>query len=278
MKKVFLAIIFTLLSFSQSLAITQGRLLNFSFATYAIDTYQNSWQLPLYSATTTADSLRTSMAVNIMTMNLPYILNGGTPTALTLYSYEDDDVIESNFLSSAAANYNFVYYYGHGNVDVISMWNDGGIFYNNHTGIGVRNSYWVWLNSCLVFRNGYANQDPWFDGVFKGAHSILGESSLTYVSDYVTLAAQNFSARWILYNEKIWEAYYNSVLNYVHLQGNWDVEPKIVYRYGYINGSFFDPWEEKFKQAYKGPVFYNNDYTGIGSRWVTLGDPLYEIP
>lgn len=61
----------------------------------------------------------------------------------------------------------------------------------------------------------------------------------------------------------------------IHTQGGYDIEPKIVYRYGYINGNFFDPWEEKFLNAYQGPVFYNNDYDGIGSRWITLGTPTY---
>lgn len=278
MRNLILAILFFSLSFSQSLAITQGRLQNFSVATYAINNYQNSWLSPMNWGIDIADSLRTAMAMSITAMNIYVIFGGGTPTTLSTYAFENEDVIESNFLSSNAANYNFVFYYGHGNVDLITMWNSNVYFYNNHTGIGIRNTYWVWLNSCLVFRNGYANQEPWFDGVFKGAHSILGESSLS-VNDYSSLqSAQNFAVRWIYNGQKIWEAYYYALFYYAHSQGGLDLEPKIVYRYGYINGNFFDPWEEKFQQAYLGPVFYNDDYTGIGSRWVTLGDPIYELP
>lgn len=278
MKNFVFAVTLVFFSCSQALAITQGRLHNFSVATYAINIYQNNWASTMNWSINIADSLRAAMTLNIVKMNIPLIFSGGTPTTITTYSFEDSDVIESNFLNSAATNYNFVFYLGHGNVDFITMWNSYGYFHNNHAGIGVRNTYWVWLNSCLVFRNGYANQDPWFDGAFKGAHSILGESSLS-INNYSSLqSAQNFAARWILNGEKIWEAYYYALFYYAHSQGGLDLEPKIVYRYGYINGNFFDPWEEKFKQAYKGPIFYNNDYTGIGSRWVTLGTPLYEMP
>lgn len=278
MKKIIFVIILSFLSFSQSFAITQGRLLNFSFATYAINNYQLNWAQQMYWAIPTADSLRVAMTASIAAMNIPYILSGATPTTITTYSFEDNEVTESNFLSSSAANYNFVYYFGHGNVNRITMWTSNTFIYNNHAGIGVRNTYWAWLSSCLVFRNDYSNQDPWFDGIFKGTHSILGESSLGFGNYYVAQAAVNFALRWIYNGDKIWDAYYNSILVYMHQQGGYDIEPKIVYRYGYINGNFFEPWEEKFKQAYKGPIFHNNDYTGIGSRWITLGNPLYEMP
>ena len=54
------------------------------------------------------------------------------------------------------------------------------------------------------------------------------------------------------------------------------VEPKIVYRYGYVNGKFFDPWEETFENSIQKPVFRKKgEYTGVGSRWYTFGTPEY---
>lgn len=276
MKKNAITAIFTLIVLSSSsFAISSGRLRHFSFATYAINHYQYDWAGSMLWGIPTADSLRDAVVANIDLKNAIHISSGGAPTSVSTYAFNDNDVTESSFLSSSAAYYNFVYYYGHGNTNLITMWNYNGYVYNNHPGIGVRNTYWVWLNSCLVFRNGYSDQEPWFDGMFKGAHSILGESSLSFGSYYTLKAAQDFASRWIFYDEKIWEAYYLSIFYYTHLQGGFDIEPKIVYRYGYINGVFFDPWEERFNQVYRGPIFYNNDYDGIGSRWITLGTPSY---
>lgn len=272
MKKVVLILI---LSISAVLAIPQGRLLNFSFATYAIDHFQNGWPGDLRTSIYIADGLRVAVFAGVNMMNSSI---GGTQTNLSLHAYEDSDVTANSFVNSAAKNYNFIFYQGHGLPNKITLWNQNGWLRNTDAGNGVRNTYWVWLSACTVFRNGFSDQDPWFNGVFKGAHSILGLSSLGFGNSYVRTAYQNFALRWIAGNQKIWEAYYISIMETLHNEGGYDIEPKIVYRYGYIDGRFFDPWEERFTQAYKGPVFYNNDYEGIGSRWVTLGAPIYERP
>ncbi len=271
MRKFFLVMI---LSFSVSFAVNQGRLLNLNFATYAINSYSNNWQSPLSWSVTLADSLRAAVYQSITAMNILYGY-GTNPTAVSFDYYVDSGVRLVNFLSQDAQNYNFVFYHGHGAPNEITLWNPNAVLSNVTSGNGVRNTYWLWLSACSVFRNGYSNQDPWFDGVFTGVHSILGLSSVGFGNLYVMKAYQNFAYRWFMQNEKIWDAYYTAVMNILHTQGGYDIEPKIVYRYGYINGIFFDPWEEKFRNSYLGPVFYNNDYDGIGSRWITLGTPTY---
>ncbi|MBR4558845.1 MAG: hypothetical protein IKO21_04675 [Fibrobacter sp.] len=274
MKKYFFVI---MLSISNTFAITQGRLLNFKFATYAIDNYQNNWQSPLTCSVQIADSLRLAVNLSIVAMNLAhgYYQIGATPTTVSFNYYVDTGVRLVNFLSQNAKNYNFIFYRGHGAPDEITLWNTNAVIANTTSGNGVGNTYWLWLSACSVFRNGYSDQDPWFDGVFKGVHSILGFSSISFGNIHVIWAYEDFATRWFSGNEKIWDAYYISIMNIIHTQGGYDIEPKIVYRYGYINGNFFDPWEEKFLNAYLGPVFYNNDYDGIGSRWITLGTPTY---
>ena len=72
-------------------------------------------------------------------------------------------------------------------------------------------------------------------------------------------------------------AYFNAVNKWIYKDGGFGVEPKIVYRYGYVDGKFFDPWEETFENSIQKPVFRNGEnYDGIGSRWVTLGTPKYD--
>jgi len=275
MRKGFLAIILSLST--ASFAIYQGRLLNFSFATYAINNYQNNWQNSLNWSVKIADSLRYAVNASVFVMNYMnnYYQAGYIPTTVSFSSYENSDVTTNNFLSQSAKNYNFVFYHGHGAPNEITMWNSNTVVANTDAGVGVRNTYWAWLSACTVFRNNYSNQDPWFDGVFEGVHSILGLSSIGFGNLYVMRAYQDFAVRWINGGEKIWDAYYTSVMNLIHSQGGYDIEPKIVYRYGYVDGNFFDPWEEKFMNVIAGPVFYNNDYDGIGSRWITLGTPTY---
>ena len=260
-----------------ALCVTQGRPTNFSFTTYAIGSYQYGWQHSLNWSTMIADSLRRSVQKNIASFNISYMRRhfGASPTTVSLNSFENSGVVSNNFISSEAANYNFIFYYGHGTTDTLTMWNYSGYVTNNHVGVGVRDTYWALLHACLVFRNGHSSQDPWFDGVFKGAHSILGYSSSTFGSSHVIKAYKNFLNRWIVLDEKIWNAYSTAVVNIMHTEGGLDVEPKIVYRYGHVNNDFFDPWEEKFANAYNGPLFSNNDYDGIGSRWISLGTPIY---
>ncbi len=274
MKKFIMAIV---LSFSLAFPITQGRLLNFSFATYAINNYQNAWQGNLSWSIPLADSLSLAVVSSVIMMNVAnnFYQNGATPTSVYLINYNDSNVISSNFFTQAAINYNFIFYHGHGAPNQITLWNQNAHIVNTDPGVGVRNTYWVWLSACTVFRNGFSDQEPWFDGAFKGAHSILGLSSIGFANPFVAKAYQNFALRWIYGGQKIWDAYYIAALDYIYTQGGYDYEPKIVYRYGYINGNFFDPWEERFLNAYRGPVFFNNDYDGIGSRWITLGSPTY---
>lgn len=265
------------LSLSIAFAITQGRMQNFSFATYAIKDYQSNWSRPINWATTIADSLFLGIVTNILTINImnTFLNSGYEPISWHYNHFYNADANIDNFLSQDAKNYNFVFYEGHGAHNLITFWNTNSYIRNTNSGIGVRNTYWAWLSACSVFRNNFSDQDPWFDGVFKGVHSILGLSSIGFGASYVASAYKEFAYRWFGGGEKIWDAYYIPVLLTIHMQGGFDIEPKIVYRYGHINGSFFDPWEEKFLNAYLGPVFYNNDYEGIGSRWITLGNPIY---
>ncbi|MBN2727898.1 MAG: hypothetical protein JXR53_01630 [Bacteroidales bacterium] len=165
------------------------------------------------------------------------------------------------------------------------MYNNGDRVYNTDKSFGSGSTRWVMMNSCKVFQNGLTDQQPWFDGV----HSILGFSSLSWwfkkswrcgflwlstCYDYSEDAASEFATRWIKNGETIWSAYKTSIKTQIYEDGGYGVEPKIVYRYGYINGQFFDPWEEKFATSYLGPVFRTN-YSGIGSRWITYGTPSY---
>lgn len=144
-----------------------------------------------------------------------------------------------------------------------------------------------------MLRNDSSHQDPWFGGV----HSILGYSSLSYtfskykkkydcgpfglgtctysVASYYV--ERDFATNWIKSKQNIFEAYYNAVYKWIFKEAGFGVQPKIVYRYGYVDGKFFDPWEEKFETSIQKPVFATpGSYTGIGSRWVTMGTPLYE--
>lgn len=156
-------------------------------------------------------------------------------------------------------------------------------------------TYWVLIRSCLVFKNDESNQDPWFNGV----HSILDYSSLSWnykkykhyyrcgflnigqcsysrASYYVE---RDFATNWIKEKKGIWESYKNAVYKWIAKEQGKGVEPKIVYRYGYVDGIFFDPWEEKFENSIQKPVFKNaGEYKGIGSRWSTMGTPCYSTP
>ena len=61
-------------------------------------------------------------------------------------------------------------------------------------------------------------------------------------------------------------AFFNAVYKNIHKEGGYNVEPKIVYRYGYVDGKFFDPWEETFENSIQKPVFRKQgEYTGIDS-------------
>ncbi len=264
MKKIFLFIIFVLhASIHAQQPSTPS---SFSLGTYAINNYEDGLN-SLHNAISSANVFSSTLYSKIST-RFP-----GTTVSIT--NYQDSLVTLHNFLSSTSRNFKFVYYYGHGNVNLITMWNNSFVR-NTDSGIGVRNTYWVMLHSCLVFRNNYASQDPWFDGVFKGVHSILGHSS-SFITDSTSISTANieFVSRWVYNAESIWNAYKKAITHQIHENSGKNAEPKIVYRYGNINGEIFEPWTEKYANSYQAPIFYNNDYLGIGSRWITLGNPTY---
>ena len=174
------------------------------------------------------------------------------------------------------------------------MWPKNELIRNTEKKFGEK-TYWVMMSSCLVFKNNESNQDPWFNGV----HSILGYSSLSwsykkykhkYRCGFLNLGTcsysrasyyveRDFATNWIKEKQGIWEAYKNAVKKWIYKEQGLGVEPKIVYRYGYVDGKFFDPWKETFENSIQKPVFKNGgDYDGIGSRWITYGTPCYSTP
>ena len=259
-----------------SFAQTQGLLSSMKIATFAIDSYENGWQ---------GDWPRGIAAANALYDKMKSSIESKYSIPVSRLKEENSSARKATFLSSTTDNYNFVYYHGHGNVNRITFWGNNERVYNTQKSFGSDQTYWVFINSCLVFRNGQSDQDPWFNGV----HSILGFSSESwtfrnsYSCGFLWLRTcyekseemeDDFAKRWINNGEGIWEAYRIAVLHQIYEDGGYGVEPKIVYRYGYVNGVFFDPWEETFANAYRGPVFRNN-YSGIGSRWQTMGTPSF---
>lgn len=270
-------VVFVLISFYIVYAIDVNVPSSFSIVTYAIDNYEGAWQSKLPYATKTANTLVNSFKSNLQ--------NNYSSVSFTSKEYKNNDVTESRF-KSEANKFNFVFYNGHGSPNRITMWPNGERVYNYDKVFGGK-TYWAMINSCSVFRNGQSNQDPWFDGV----HSILGYSSASWwyskprrcgflylntCYSYSYFVERDFATNWIKGKQKIWEAYKNAVYKWIYQDAGYGVEPKIVYRYGYVDGNFFDPWEEKFETSYQKPVFKNpGEYTGIGSRWVTMGTPHY---
>lgn len=255
----------------------------FSIISFAINSYDRSWQTNITYAKETSDAIVNSFKSNLKD-NYPSV-------TFSSKQYLNEKVTKSRFTGNETENYNFVFYNGHGNVNLITMWPKGEYVYNRNKKFGGK-TYWAMINSCLVFKNGEADQEPWFNGV----HSILGYSSLSkyYKKDYKRSCGflylktchtytysyyveRDFATNWIEGKQGIAMAYFNAVNKWIHKDGGFGVEPKIVYRYGYVDGKFFDPWEETFENSIQKPVFKNNeDYDGIGSRWVTLGTPEYK--
>lgn len=254
----------------------------FSIISFAVSNYSNDWQPELVYAGATADALVNSFRSN---------LNNSYPSVtFSATQYVNQAVTKSRFRGSESDNYNFVFYYGHGNANFITMWPEGEYVFNTSKKFGGQ-TYWAMLNSCLVFRNGQSNQDPWFNGV----HSILGYSSeskpyyriRTYSCGFLYLSTchtytysyfveRDFATNWIQGKQGIATAYFNAVFRWIGQDGGFGIEPKIVYRYGYVDGQFFDPWEETFENSIQKPVFRNGEsYDGIGSRWMTIGTPTY---
>lgn len=273
------------------LAQTQGLPSKFAVTGFAIDHYKNGdeWYLGAEGAEKLAETMRKNIKDQYPSISFEKKI------------YTDNAATKKKFISSETENYNFLYYHGHGKPNHISFY-DGGVW-NTEKSLGKKKTYWAMFVSCNVFRNGldqwgdpWSNQDPWFDGI----HSILGFASIVWGGTLTRSCGlfniktcyqhsydmeEEFAERWIKNKETIWEAFKNAVYNQLYDFGDkysrpWytkGVVPKIVYRYGYINGKFFDPWEEKFEKAYQGPVFRSN-YKGIGSRWIEFGEPAYEEP
>lgn len=166
MKKIVL--LFILFLFCAANAVLVNVPTKFSIITFAISKYQYDWQKELSVATDAANALVNSFKDN---------LKDKYSNAVTFSSkqYENSQVTRSRFKGTETNNYNFVFYNGHGTVDLISMWPKNELIRNTEKKFGEK-TYWVMMNSCLVFKNNESNQDPWFNGV----HSILGYSSLSW--------------------------------------------------------------------------------------------------
>lgn len=276
-------LIYTLFIFCIANALDVNVPPNFSIITFAINEYdidpylQRTWQSDVPYAIKTANTLVNSFKSNLK--------NNYANVSFASKEYKDAAVTKSRFISETN-NYNFVFYNGHGRENRITMWPYDERVLNTDKAFG-GNTYWVMLNSCKVFKNGESSQNEWFAGV----HSILGYSSLSwsyyrsyrcgflYLStcyNYSYFTERDFATNWIKGKQKIWDAYMNAVYKWIYKDGGYGVEPKIVYRYGYVDGKFFDPWEETFENSYQKPVFKNSgEYVGIGSRWCTMGTPSY---
>ncbi len=284
MKKIALFILFAFYAANAADAKVPSK---FSIVTFAISQYEDDWQNQLPVAKDAANALVNSFKDNLQKKY-------SSKVTFSNKQYENNQVTRSRFKSSETDNYNFVFYTGHGNVNRITMFPVNERIRNTDKSFKGK-TYWVMLNSCLVFKNGEANQEPWFNGV----HSILGYSSLSWgykkykhyyrcgflnigqcsysrASYYVE---RDFATNWIREKQGIWESYKNAVFKWIYKEGGIGVEPKIVYRYGYVDGKFFDPWEETFENSIQKPVFKNaGTYIGIGSRWSTMGTPCYKTP
>lgn len=266
----------------------QGVPSTFSVLTFAVDEYENGWQHIFPGGVLGAEKLSETMKKNINKLypSVDYSEN----------HYKNDGVRKSVFISDATENYNFLYYHGHGAPNNITMWDYNGEVWNTEKKFGKRGTYWVMFVSCSVFQNGYSDQDPWFDGV----HSILGFASIVWGGAQVRSCGwfdlktcyqysyemeEEFAERWIKDKETIWSAFKNAVYNQLYDFGDkykrkWytkGIVPKIVYRYGDINGKPFEPWQEKFENVYQGPIF-RTGYKGIASRWSVIGEPAYDEP
>lgn len=254
----------------------------FSVITFAISKYEKNWQDDLPLAKETANALVNSFKNNLSD-HYPKV-------SFSSKQYTDSEVTRERFQGTETNNYNFVFYHGHGGPNRITMWNQNKRIW--HSGDVSEKSfggktYWALFNSCRVFKNGESNQEYWFNGI----HSILGFSSaspwykkkrncgilnLGTCYYYSYFAERDFATNWIDGKQGIAMAFFNAVNKWICNNGGYGVQPKIVYRYGYVDGKFFDPWEETFENSIQKSVFKNpGDYTGIGSRWVTLGTPDY---
>lgn len=267
----------------------QGLPQKFSVVTFGIDKYQDNWLEKWDGGVRGAENLASTMEKNIGKL-YPSI-------NFSKKYYNNENGRYSTFMSNNTENYNFLYYHGHGGPNRICMWDNDKRVWNDDKKFGTKGTYWVMLVSCNVFRyDNLTDQNLWFDGV----HSILGFGSIVWGGEntrkcgafnlktchhYSSDMEEDFAERWIKGKETIWSAFKNAVYNQLYAFGSkysraWyqkGVIPKIVYRYGNINGKYFEPWQEKFEEAYQGPIFRTN-CSGTGSRWNVMGEPVYAKP
>jgi len=253
---------------------------NFSVVTYSIDSYENRWMTDLGVAGESASSLTGSFQNNLKSKY--------PNTRFEYASYFDAGVSKSTFAGTVPDNYNFVFYHGHGRPNYITMWSkDQYVTAKKFTG----NTYWALFNSCNVFERGFSNPEIWFNGIhsilgygsgFSGYDKYrhyykcgplgLGACSYTRASSY---AERDFVTNWVSNKQTIWDSFKNAVYKWIYDEGGIGIEPKIVYRYGYVDGEFFEPWNEKFENFIPKPVFVDGSFLGVGSRWSVLGKPAY---
>lgn len=288
MKKIVLLLIF--FAFCMANAVVNKGPSSFSIVSFAVQNFANNPSTGKPWADTLSSSIdESNTIVNTFVDQISSIYpNTYFPTPIKFHNAQ---VTKSVLTSNISDNYNFVYINTHGNVNFFIAQPFNEYIYNYNKKFG-GNTYWAMIKACLVFKNGEANQDPWFNGV----HSIIGYSSLSWgyqrykhyyrcgflnigqcsysrASYYVE---RDFVTNWIKEKQGIWESYKNAVYKWIYKERGLGVEPKIVYRYGYVDGKFFDPWEETFENSIQKPVFKNpGEYTGIGSRWSTMGTPCY---
>ncbi len=279
MKKEFLCCVMVLLLVTSAFCAMD----KFKLVTFSIGSYEDHWQRDWSTSKETADALMESFKSNLKSVY--------PKTAFEYAQYFDAAVTEEVFTGSVPDQYNFVFYKGHGSPNMITMWPKNQYVHSTEKKFG-KKTYWALFNSCLVFNNEKSYQDDWFGGI----HSILGFSSLSWsypkykkkydcgpfglgtcsysVASYYV--ERDFATNWIKGKQGIFMAHANAVYKWIFQERGIGIEPKIVYRFGYVDGQFFDPWDEKFETAIQKPVFATpGSYTGIGSRWYTWGTPSY---
>ena len=83
---------------------------------------------------------------------------------------------------------------------------------------------------------GYYNVAVKIKSILISIVTSLGAVLLPRASYYVE---RDFATNWIKEKKGIWESYKNAVYKWIAKEQGKGVEPKIVYRYGYVDGIFF---------------------------------------
>lgn len=199
---------------------------------------------------------------------------GYTGTVTTRLKKEDEEATSSFFKSSQTDNYNFIFSVGHGMPYRLIQYDKTSVFIEDKQFGG--NTYWVWLYSCLVFKNTY-DGDSRFNSAFNnGVHSILGFATNVTAESASIKVPKEFAIQWVRNGKSIWNAFKLAVQYRLHDTGNTTMKPQgdgtsisttnvpaIAYRWGFVNNTATELANEKFETAYKGPVLnsstYNND-------------------